>query len=226
MNKFDYSKSEWQSPEAERWLKALESIGPENVRAILASAYRDIGSRAAVGIGSALDVTKGFAQEWLAWHDAQKAEREQSFRRQQLLLTGWAATAATVAGLAACPWLGLDDISLNEPLGPHILAAFAIVGQACCARRSTHKSAQTDLVERFPLLHQQRQRSGHRYRSAMCQQPTHASQQSVLFNHLVSGRENFVGHCEAECLRGREVDDQFELGGSVDRQISWFNTSE
>src|ERR1700731_1287684 len=98
--RFPYEQSEWRSPEAERWLKALELMGPENVRTILTGAYRDTGSRAAVGIGSVLDVTKGFAQEWLAWHDHQKAAREAAFRHSQIFWTRWAALAASVAAAA------------------------------------------------------------------------------------------------------------------------------
>jgi hypothetical protein len=46
-------------------------------------------------------MTKGFAQEWLAWHDAQKAQRESTFRADQIYWTRWAALAATGAALAA-----------------------------------------------------------------------------------------------------------------------------
>jgi hypothetical protein len=100
LSRFPYEQSEWRSPEAERWLKALKLMGPENVRAILTGAYRDTGSRAAVGIGSALDVTKGFAQEWLAWHDRQNLERDTAFRSTQIFWTRWAALAATVVAAA------------------------------------------------------------------------------------------------------------------------------
>jgi hypothetical protein len=76
---FPYEQSEWHCGESERWLKALERYGPENVRAILAGPYSSVGSRAVIGIGTVMDIPKGFAQEWLAWHDQQKSEREMRF---------------------------------------------------------------------------------------------------------------------------------------------------
>jgi hypothetical protein len=100
MKRFNYENSEWRSPESERWLDALEGMEPDNVRAILAGAYRDVGSRACISVGSVMDITKGFAQEWLAWHDRIKRETEYNFRWWQIAMTGWAAGAATVAALA------------------------------------------------------------------------------------------------------------------------------
>jgi hypothetical protein len=34
-DRFPYEGSKWNSPEAARWLEALEEMGPENVRSIL-----------------------------------------------------------------------------------------------------------------------------------------------------------------------------------------------
>jgi hypothetical protein len=36
----------------------------------------------------------------LAWHEAQKAEKEQAFRSSQLFATRWAAAAASIAAIA------------------------------------------------------------------------------------------------------------------------------
>jgi hypothetical protein len=75
-------------------------MGPENVRATLAATGYAVGSRAEITIGAEA-MTKGFAQEWLAWCDAEKAQRENTFRAGQIYWTRWAALAATGAALAA-----------------------------------------------------------------------------------------------------------------------------
>jgi hypothetical protein len=101
--RFPYETSEWASGDAaqnHRWYQALERMAPENVRATLAASGHEVGSRAAIHIGTQA-MTKGFAQEWLAWHDAQKAQRENTFRADQIYWTRWAALAATGAALAA-----------------------------------------------------------------------------------------------------------------------------
>ena len=41
----------------------------------------------------------------------------------------------------------------------------------------------------------------------------HRSKTATLFDHLVSNREQLVGNCEAEGLRGLEVDYKVEFGG-------------
>jgi hypothetical protein len=76
-----------------------DRTGPENVRARLAQT--NAGSAGSIAIGTEINMTIGFAQEWLAWHDKQKAEREAQFRRRQIYWTRWAAWAASVAALAA-----------------------------------------------------------------------------------------------------------------------------
>jgi hypothetical protein len=101
--RFQYETCEWASGDAARgraWYQALERMGPENVRATLAATGYEVGSRAEIHIG-ANAMTKGFAQEWLAWHDAEKAQRENTFRASQVYWTRWAALAATIAALAA-----------------------------------------------------------------------------------------------------------------------------
>jgi hypothetical protein len=104
--RFPYETSTWAPQEAEkqkRWYDALERSGPENVRARLAQ--DDAGSRGAMSFGIESVVTKGFAEEWLAWHDRQRSQRESSFRGTQIFWTRWAALAATVAAIAtAAGW--------------------------------------------------------------------------------------------------------------------------
>jgi hypothetical protein len=85
---------------AESWLYSLEMIEPENVRARLAQAGA-VGPGAAVPIGMVLHMSVGFAQQWLAWHDKLKSEREAEFRRRQIFWTRSAALAARTAALAA-----------------------------------------------------------------------------------------------------------------------------
>jgi hypothetical protein len=56
-------------------------------------------------IGSQM-ITIGFAQQWLAWHDRQRAEREASFRGWQIFWSRWTALAATATALvAATGWI-------------------------------------------------------------------------------------------------------------------------
>jgi hypothetical protein len=106
-NRFPYEACQWGNNERERqrrWYDALERTGPENVRARLAQT--DAGSPGAISIGTENVMTIGFAQEWLAWHDRQKSEREARFRNRQIFWTRWAAIAASVAASAAAiGWL-------------------------------------------------------------------------------------------------------------------------
>jgi hypothetical protein len=100
--RFPYEQSQWvpKSPdEQRRWFEALEKIGPENVRSRLAQV--PAGSGAVISIGTEIGMTVGFAQEWLAWHDRRKAERETHFRQAQIHWTRWAAMAASIAAAAA-----------------------------------------------------------------------------------------------------------------------------
>jgi hypothetical protein len=46
-------------------------------------------------------MTVGFAQEWLAWRDRKKAEREDKFKATQVYWTRWAAISASCAAAAA-----------------------------------------------------------------------------------------------------------------------------
>jgi hypothetical protein len=97
--RFPYEASKWETDieRKRRWYEALESIAPENVRAILA--LSKTGSRSTINAGTE-DMAKGFAQEWLAWHDARKAKKEEAFRASQIYWTRWAALAASVAAVA------------------------------------------------------------------------------------------------------------------------------
>ena len=84
---------------ARRWYEELERTTPENVRASL---DETAGSRGAILIGQ-VSMTIGFARDWLAWHDQQKAVREARFRRWQFIAS--AAVLLAAIGLALNAWL-------------------------------------------------------------------------------------------------------------------------
>ena len=71
-SRFDYENNRWAGGNAalaRRWYEELERATPENVRASL---DQTAGSRGAIPIGE-VSMTIGFARDWLAWHDQQKA---------------------------------------------------------------------------------------------------------------------------------------------------------
>jgi hypothetical protein len=74
--RFPYEQSQWESDSEtkRRWYDALERTGTEVVRARLARS--GAGPADCTAIGTELAMTIGFAEEWLAWHDRQKSERE------------------------------------------------------------------------------------------------------------------------------------------------------
>ena len=84
---------------AESWVHSLELTGPENVRARLAQSA-GLGPGAAIPIGMVHHMSVGFAEQWLAWHDEQKSEREVQFRGRQIFWTRTAAIAACCAAAA------------------------------------------------------------------------------------------------------------------------------
>jgi hypothetical protein len=84
---------------AESWVYSLEMTGPENVRARLAQ-NAGFGPGAAIPIGMVQNMSIGFAEHWLAWHDRQKSERESTFRARQIFWTRFAAIAAAFAATA------------------------------------------------------------------------------------------------------------------------------
>ncbi len=90
---------------ADSWLHSLEMIGPENVRARLAQSA-GLGPGAAIPIGMTTHMSIGFAEQWLAWHDRQKSERENAFKAKQIFWTRFAAlSAATAATAAVTGWI-------------------------------------------------------------------------------------------------------------------------
>jgi hypothetical protein len=101
-SRFDYANNRWAGGDAalaRRWYKELERTNPENVRASL---DQTAGSRGAIRIGE-VSMTIGFARDWLAWHDQQKAVREARFRRWQFITSASVLLAGIALALKA--WL-------------------------------------------------------------------------------------------------------------------------
>jgi hypothetical protein len=102
--RFPYERSTWATQEqAPRWYEACEHQGVEQVREqVRAVLARGAGPRGSVAI-STEDVTIGFCQEWLTWHDRRKAKREDANRRRQLFLTALGIGVAVI--VAVVGWL-------------------------------------------------------------------------------------------------------------------------
>jgi hypothetical protein len=79
--RFPYEQSSWSNDvqEKRRWYGALERMSPADVRALLAQSKA--GSRGSVAIGSELNITRGFVEEWLAWQRSAKDESRRKFPR-------------------------------------------------------------------------------------------------------------------------------------------------
>jgi hypothetical protein len=101
-SRFDYQNNRWASGNAalaRRWYEALERTNAENVRASL---DQTAGSRGTIRIREA-SMTIGFARDWLAWRDQQKAVREARFRRWRFI--AGASVLLAAIGLALKAWL-------------------------------------------------------------------------------------------------------------------------
>jgi hypothetical protein len=99
--RFPYEQSSWSNDvqEKRRWYEALERMSPTDARALLAGSKA--GSHGSVAVGSELNITRGFVEEWLAWHDRQKTKGEETFRGATIFTSRWAAIAAIVIAAAA-----------------------------------------------------------------------------------------------------------------------------
>jgi hypothetical protein len=101
LQQFPYRECTWHQSDdlSERRLSALEKTGAENVRARLA--HVDYGSGGSIAIGIEMNMTAGFAQEWLAWRDKTKFEEQIARLDKQVFWTRTAAIAASIAGFSA-----------------------------------------------------------------------------------------------------------------------------
>lgn len=98
--RFPWEQSRWKGNDGEKWVDELELIGPKNVRALIAVQHPEAGPASSLKIGPAVGITKGFIQEWLAWHDKREAAKEDGFKQRQIFWTRWAAWAASIAAIA------------------------------------------------------------------------------------------------------------------------------
>jgi hypothetical protein len=101
--RFRYEESKF-SPDPERgrrWYESLERLSPAVVRARLNQSTT--GSAGSIHIGDEITITKGFAEEWVAWHDRREAEREDSFRRAEVRWLRWTVIVTVIVG--AVGWL-------------------------------------------------------------------------------------------------------------------------
>jgi hypothetical protein len=97
--RFLYEASRWsagQPEQAKCWFDELEMVGAKNVRARLAQT--DAGSGGSISIG-ATQLTIGFAQEWLAWHDRKREALETERSKKHWL--DWIAMGISVISLGA-----------------------------------------------------------------------------------------------------------------------------
>ncbi|QIG96312.1 hypothetical protein [Bradyrhizobium sp. 6(2017)] len=109
-DRFPYEASRWspgQPEQAKRWNDELEMMGALNVRARLAQT--DAGSAGSVIIGTA-DMTVGFAQEWLAWHDRKQAAEAKRPKKHWLDWAGWIVAVISLYFTARTVLFQRDDI--------------------------------------------------------------------------------------------------------------------
>jgi hypothetical protein len=89
-DRFLYEGSRWspaQPDEAKRWCEELETQSPQNVRNRLAQT--NAGPAGAVTIGTT-QMTIGFAEDWLAWHDRKReVSEEKRHKKHWLDWAGW-----------------------------------------------------------------------------------------------------------------------------------------
>ena len=85
--RFPYEKSTWgQGDEQRRWYEALERATPDIVRAQLDRLPPSVGPRASFAVDTETNITIGFAQDWLTWHDSEKTRRAAVSRRWAVAL--------------------------------------------------------------------------------------------------------------------------------------------
>jgi hypothetical protein len=97
-DRFPYERESTWSPSPEQrksWAEALRRIGLTSVKASLAQS--PLGAYSSIAIGNEISMTKGFAEEWVAWTEARAARADTSYGEVQL----WWAKAAVWTSAAA-----------------------------------------------------------------------------------------------------------------------------
>jgi hypothetical protein len=96
-DRFPYEESRWspgQPDQARRWFEELETQSPLTVRNRLAQT--DAGPAGVVTIGTT-QMTIGFAEDWLAWHDRTRQAMEDKPHKKHLL--DWIAVGISLLSL-------------------------------------------------------------------------------------------------------------------------------
>jgi hypothetical protein len=110
-DRFPYEQSEWHNSLEKKkfWYEQLERSGLAAVKFKLSQ--DSAGSGGSIAVGREISLTKGFAEEWVAWHDAQQAAADAAFQAKQVRwakIAAWAGIAAAVLsaiGIAVQFWL-------------------------------------------------------------------------------------------------------------------------
>jgi hypothetical protein len=79
-----------------KWSRTLEDTGVAIVRATLTLDRH--GSAASIPIGGVF-MTRGFAEQWLAWHDRKQSASDKTFRAKQIFWPKWAAIVLTISAM-------------------------------------------------------------------------------------------------------------------------------
>lgn len=110
-DRFPYETSKWAAgglpDQAKRWSDELETQSPQNVRNRLAQT--GAGPAGAVTIGTT-EMTVGFAEDWLAWHDRRQAAEAKRPKKHWLDWAGWIVAVISLCFTARTVLFQRDDI--------------------------------------------------------------------------------------------------------------------
>jgi len=91
-----------------RWLKALDSVGVEGVRARLQQSPGGSAS-ALFGIDTVPYLTRGFAEAWVEYHDRRARRRAQWWRWATIIVAVAGVSGVTLWPLIKQAWLMLNS---------------------------------------------------------------------------------------------------------------------
>ncbi len=100
-DRFPYEDSPWGQSVSDRrfWYEGLERFGPENIRLRLAQDTKT--SDQTLTLTVQLTPPKGFAEDWLKWHDERRAAAEEARQERMARAAQGASRAAIAAAIAA-----------------------------------------------------------------------------------------------------------------------------